>query len=355
MDKNDEQKFQMDWTWEEEDADADAGANTAESDEKCDEKKDEKKGAKKEICVHEAMGNLLEDHHEGTVVCSKCGIVVVEQMISGVSEFRAFGDDTQADIWQRLRIGDVANRFLSSGANLSTSIRPAEGGYSGRSSGQSSGANSFNASIYQSIKRKSVDNGIYTGLRRLDEMADRIHLPQSVLEYAQFLYYKMYKRGKFKGIALATDAKVGACLYIACYHAQCPRTVNEICGISEHGHESIRRAVKKITKLLNLPVGAIVCRDVMPRYTRWLDLPHEIERKASTIADELSKHDKRTDFQVETLSGAAIYFVVQQKGVPEKYKRTQKEIADSLGIDTDDLQQCYQLYCQIFCPTDAEN
>lgn len=323
MEKNDEEKIEMDVVEKVEE-------NTSKSSEKNDEKK--------EICKHQAIENLLEDHHEGTVVCSKCGVVVVEQIICGISDLRTFGDDIQ-----RSRVGDAANRFLSSGANLSTSVRRAEG-----VGGQSSGANdSFNASILKSIKRKSVDNGIYHGLKRLDEMADRIHLPQSVLEYAQYLYYKMYKRGKFKGIALHTDAKVSACLYIACYHAQCPRTVNEICGISEHGHESICRAVKKITKLLNLPVGPIECRAVMARYCAWLRLPHQIEREASTIADELSKHDKRTFFDVETLSGAAIYFVMQQqKGIPAKYKRTQKEIADSLGIKSEDLSSCYQHYCR---------
>lgn len=304
-----------------------------------DKKDSDKKDAIDEICTHEAMENLLEDHHEGTVVCSKCGVVVVEQMICGISEWRTFADDTQADIWQRSRVGDAANRFLSTEANLSTSIRPADGGNQ---------SNSFNTSILQSIKRKNVDNGIYIGLKRLDEMADRIHLPHSVLEYAQFLYYKMYKRGKFKGIALQTDAKVGACLFIACYHAQCPRTVNEICGISEHGHQSIRRAVKNITKLLKLPVGPIECSAVMPRYCAWLHLPHQIEREATAIANVLCERAGNQNFEVETLSGAAIYFIIQQTGVPTKYKRTQTEIADSLGIEPGNLTACYQHYRQIF-------
>lgn len=184
------------------------------------------------------------------------------------------------------------------------------------------------------------------GLRRLDEMADRIHLPESVLEYAQFLYYKMYKRGQYKGIALHTDAKVGACLYIACFNAQCPRTVNEICSISENCPTSIRSAIKKITKLLKLPVGRIECSAVLPRFCAWLDLPHQIEREAATIANAFNKYYTAHDFQVETLSGAAIYYAAIKTGRSE-LKRSQKDICDTLGIHRADFERCYRYYTQI--------
>lgn len=310
------------------------------SEAKVDTKVDAKVDAKDEaICERHADESLLEDQHEGTVVCSTCGVVVVEQIICGVSEWRTFGDDSQADIWERCRVGGAANRFLSSGANLTTTIRPADG-----QSRRNTGVATFNSSILRSIKRKSVDNGIYVGLKRLDEMADRIHLTQSVLEYAHYLYYKMYKRGQYKGIALATDAKVSACLYIACYHAKYPRTINEICGISENTHDSIVRAIKKISKLLNLPVGTIEYRDVMPRYCGWLELPHQIEREAVRIAEKIAIVSKQRRYDLETISGTAIYIATQQPTTPKKLKRTKQEIADSLGIKVSIITACHHFF-----------
>lgn len=300
---------------------------------KTDEKNPAKEDAKDEsICEHHADESLLEDQHEGTVVCSTCGVVVVEQLICGVSEWRTFGDDNQADIWERCRVGGVENRFLSSAANLATTIQSAQG--------KSRRGDTFNSTILHAVKRKSVDNGIWVGLKRLDEMADRIHLTRSVIEYAHYLYYKMYKRGKFKGIALATDSKVSACLYIACYHAQCPRTINEICGISENSHDSIQRAIKNITKLLNLPVGKIEYRDVMPRYCAWLLLPHQIERRSIRIAEKLEMLSGRKRYSVETIAGTAIYIATHQPTTPNKCKRTQEEIADLLGITASDIDEC---------------
>lgn len=304
------------------------------------EKKDETKAEKKEefICEHHADANLLEDQHEGTVVCSACGVVVVEQIICGISEWRTFSDDTQADSWQRSRVGGQANRFLSSGTNLSTTIRPAEN--------RSRNGDSFNSSVLRTISRKSVDNGIYHGLKQLDEMAERIHLAQSVLDYAHYLYYKMYKKGQFKGIALHTDAKVGACLYIACYHAQCPRTVYEICGVSENGHQSIQRAIQRITKMLNLPVGPIECHDILPRYCAWLSLPHQIERESISIAVTLTQMlANQRDFRIEIISAIAIYLATK-KSKNSTNKRTQKDIADHLGVTKDEFMECYRYFQQ---------
>lgn len=309
------------------------------------ENKDEIKTEKSDeiICDHHAKFEL-EDVHEGTIICTKCGVVIVEQVICGIAEWRTFADDNQSDSWERSRVGGPANRFLSGGANLSTTIRPADRSSSNIRHSRHDG-DSFNSSILRAVKRKSVDNGIFHGLKQLDEMADRIHLTHSVLEYAHYLYYKMYKKGKFKGIAIATDAKVGACLYIACYHAQCPRTVNEICAISENGHQSIRSAIKRITKMLNLPVGRIECRDVLPRYCAWLSLPRHIQREAITVADTLSKFDDHRQFDVEVLSAAAIYFVTQQTTLLSD-KRSKTDIANSLGITTDEVSFCYEYFHQ---------
>lgn len=303
-------------------------------------KEQEKTENKTEInCEHDANENIVEDQHEGTIVCSKCGVVVVEQVICGLAEWRNFADDNQTNSWQRSRVGGPANRFLSSGANLTTSIRPAN-----NSSSRNTG-DSFNSSILRTVQRKSVDNGIYYGLKKLDEMAERIHLTQSILEYAHYLYYKMYKMGKFKGIALHTDAKVDACLYIACYHAQSPRTINEICSISENDHASIRRSIHRITKMLNLPVGPIECRDVIPRFCAWLSLPHEIERNTISIAETLAKLNTGKKYDVETMTGTAIYFATQRTSTIA-HKRTPDKIANCLGISEEQLYECYKFLCR---------
>lgn len=294
-----------------------------------------KKDAKEKICKHDAEEYIIEDQHEGTVICSKCGTVILDQVVCELSEWRTFADDTQADSWQRSRVGGASNRFLSSQTNLSTSIQS--------TTGKPRNDDSFNSSILRTVNRKSVDNGIYHGLKQLNEMAERIHLTQSVLEYAHYLYYKMYKKGKFKGIALTSDAKVGACLYIACYHAQCPRTVNEICGISENSHHSIRRAIRRISKMLNLPVGSIDCRDVLPRYCAWLLLPHHMEREVINVATSLNKLDDQQQFDVEIVSATAIYVVTQQS---LSHKRSKAEIANSLGISIEDLTFCYNYFLE---------
>lgn len=298
--------------------------------EKSDEaKKDEKPG--KINCKHDANESIVEDQHEGTIVCSKCGVVVVEQVICGLAEWRNFADDTKSDSWERSRVGGPANRFLSSTANLSTSIQ-------GECSAKY--GDSFNASILRAAQRKCVDRGILHGLKQLYDMAARINLPDVVLDYAYYLYSKMYKKAKLKGITLHTDAKVPACLYIACYQAECPRTVNEMCGITENDHQSIERAIHRISRLLKLSIGQIKCRDILPRYCAWLNLPRDIQKYIITVAEAFEHLDSQGAFDETLKSAAAIYYATQQS-ISFKHKRSLKAIADVLGISQMDISECY--------------
>lgn len=314
------------------------------NDEKSSEEKSSDEQKKDEIpgkidCKHDANDSIVEDQHEGTIVCSKCGVVVMEQVICGLKEWRNFADDGTADGWERSRVGGPGNRFLSSGANLSTSIQSAQG--------SSKHGDSFNASILRAVQRKSVDNGIAHAMKQLYDMAARIHLPDAVLDYACYLYSKFYKKAKFKGIALGADAKVGACLYIACYQAECPRTINEICGITENDHSSIRYAIHRISRLLKLSVGKIKCRDILPRYCAWLDLPRDVQKNCIKVAEAFEDLDKNGEFSETITSGAAIYHVTQQLTSLE-HKHSPTAIANVLGVPPRDVAKCYLHFAQIY-------
>lgn len=225
--------------------------------------------------------------------------------------------------------------FISSEANLNTTIQHT-----------SNDKNAFASTILRMVKRKSVDNGILHGLKQLDEMADRINLAKSHLEYAQYLYFKMYKKSNYKGIALFVDAKVSACLYIACYHAKCPRTINEICAATEVDRQSIYRAIHRISKILKLKTGSINSCDLLPRFCGWLSLPRQIEMEAVQIANNMGSVSNSQRFKVETITATAILKAIQRTKLPN-CSRSQNEIATVVGTTVDAICNCYNYYRNI--------
>lgn len=304
------------------------------NDEKNVEKNKTLKNIDKIDCKHDRSENssfLLEDQHEGTVVCSKCGVVIIDQVISEEMEWRTFGDDNQKEKWSNCRVGGAHLSYLSSRANLNTTIQA------------SSDRNAFASTILRMVKRKSVDNGILHGLKQLDEMADRINLAKSHLEYAQYLYFKMYKKSNYKGIALFVDAKVSACLYIACYHAKSPRTINEICAATEVDRPSICRAIHRISKILKLKTGSINSCDLLPRFCGWLSLPRQIEMEAVQIVNNMRSIGREQRFKVETITATAIFKAIQQTKLPN-CKRSHNEIATVVGTTVDAISNCYNYY-----------
>lgn len=283
-------------------------------------------------CKEHSEDLLLEDPREGTVVCSACGLVVIDQLVCESGEWRTFGDDGQNEKWKRSRVGGVAHRFLSNGTNLNTTIR------TDRNSNCRSG---FNSTVIKLFQRKHIDNGVIHAMKQLEEMANRIHLPARVLEFAQQIYSQMYHKCNFKGIKLFADAKIGACLFIACFHTNCARTISEICAITEAEHNAIERAVRRISRILKLPIGRISGGDLVPRYCGWLSLPREISQQASEIANVMSESDKKQEFLVETIAASAIFFTTVSFKL-EKYKRTQSDIARCLGITPNLIRSCCQ-------------
>lgn len=288
-------------------------------------------------CSKHSDDYLMEDQREGTVVCTACGLVIIDQLVCESGEWRTFADDNQNEKWQRSRVGGVAQRFLTSESNLNTTIR----------SESRTGGNLYNSTIVRMSRRKHFDNGMIHAMKQLDEMAERINLTKSVLEYAQYIYYKMYRMCNYKGIVLFTDAKIGASLYIACLKLQCPRTISEICAITECDHDEIRRAVQRITRVLKLSIERIMARDLIPRYCSWLSLTRDISKQASQLADAMTAKDVQHTFLAETIAASAIYFTTVSCKM-EQYKCTLHQIADTLVITIDSIRDCCKYFLKHF-------
>lgn len=269
------------------------------------------------VCKYhpEEENSLIENHHEGTVVCTLCGLVVIDQVICEEAEWRAISDNPE-----KSRVGGAENRFLSSEKNLSTSIAAG-----------STSKNGYTTSILSNVKRKHIDHGIVAGLTRLAEMAERMHVAEMILDYSQYVYTKMYRKCKYKGIVLLIDAKVAACMYIACYQTKCPRTINEMCAFTEADRHEIERAVQKICKVLKIKLEKIDCVDLLPRLCGQLALPRSIERKAIEMVDILLKHVSKYQQNPETIAAASIYMVTRISKRKE-HRPSKNEIAECVGI-----------------------
>lgn len=194
----------------------------------------------KVCCKYHPEAHLIDDEGTASMICSECGLVVVEQMISEEAEWRNFSDDTRDEGWGRSRVGAAENRFLSAATNLQTFISSVDR------------MSEYGQTIVRHQKRRNGDRAIIIASRLIEEMCDRINLPASVCTRAQNLYYRVFQNRRLKGNVIECDAKTAACLFIACDQENCPRTLKEISGASESSARLINRTQRQIRKELNL-------------------------------------------------------------------------------------------------------
>lgn len=276
-------------------------------------------------CPDHPNQELIDDYHNGTMVCSACGLVVVDQIIDEGAEWRSFADDT--DQIERSRVGGAENRFLSSAGNLATHLDSASGSL-----------NSYGKSVYKQSQVRSVDRALLAAFKNITVMADRINLPMSVIDHACYLYQKMYKQNNYKGNIILKDAKTAACLYIACHKENCPRTSKEICAISELSRKEICDSARVILKTLKTDLGRTKSDDLIPRFCGQLYLPKDVRQQATKIAQEV---DKLTTIksQPESIAAASIYFAAKNLS---NY-RSQRIIGECVGLTATTISKTYTL------------
>lgn len=280
-------------------------------------------------CKYHPDANLIDDQETATMICPECGIVVVEQMISEEAEWRNHADDSLEKNWSRNRVGGAANRFLSSETNLATSISAVDR------------MNEYGQSIVQNQRSRNVDKAMMAAFRHIEEMSDRINLPQSVYEKAQYLYHKIYETRRLKGNVLDNDVKTAACLFIACHQENCPRTLKEIAAISDKSARLINKMQRKIMKELNISKTIIDSNELLPRFCSQLYLPLGVRKRASQIVEAAKAMNNVKMMFPETVAAASIY-IAQSTQSPEE-KRTQKDIGQSVGLTSQTISRTSRL------------
>ena len=288
----------------------------------------------RECCPAHPEANLIDDHINGCMVCPECGLVVVDQVISECEEWRTFADDNASE--ERNRVGGQANYFLSDYANLATNISAHPRTY-----------NQFGQAVLHYANRRSVsgiDRALTAAFRTIATIADRLHLPQSVVNQANYLYQRSYKKFELKGNVMFRDAKSAACVYLACNYDKCPRTSKEVCGVSDISQREVIHSAKRIATALQLPKTSRNCpTDYLSRFCANLGLPRDVVRAAAELARDSEAYTK--EYDGEEIAASVIYLATEHHPLNE---RSLEKISETTGVDVEIMQTMLSVIRKLF-------
>lgn len=252
---------------------------------------------------------VIYDHVRGEYICIETGEVLSEHLVDEGPEWREFGFE---DRLSRARTGSPYTNKIHDGG-ISTDI----------------GASYRNKlrKIHHIVRTKG-SNVIINALKLMNEITSKLYLPNSVKESAGIIIRKLHERRLLKNkrvpeiVAVATIS--------AAKSSKIPidiNTVLKLAGIT-------REAYWKTLMLINKKAGDVFKMGIaepsiyVPKISRNLNLPSNVESLAIMLLKKLKRIGVLDGKGPAGIAAAAVYVA----GILLNSKRTQKEIADSVGI-----------------------
>jgi len=237
---------------------------------------------------------VIQDDKYGHVVCTDCGTIVSNELIAENYEKRCFKSDSGAAT-ESHRVGGPDDGLLGD-MRLGTIM----------------GDGSNLSKIHNNGGLKSTVRALMAAFDKTSVLAERLHLPRSIVNRSNELYKRVEESKALKG--RKTDSVVTACLFIACRQAGVPRTLVEMCAVAGTRKRDVGRSFNKIKKLKLYkkgkrnagPTSSAV--QLINRFCCKLKLP-SLVKAAKHVVSVATKRGYVEGKSPATLAGGAIFMV----------------------------------------------
>jgi len=264
--------------------------------------------------------HFFEDESRGERVCAKCGLVLEDSMVDTSPEWRAFDEDQRG---KRTRTGAPLTRTKHD-MGMTTEI--------GRGKGElfrvtpEKRAQYHRLKIWQKRLVESKDRNLSFALSELQRLVSFLGLPKGVHEEVAKKYEQAVDRGLVRGRSM--ESVIASLLYAVTRELGTPRTLEEIAEASGVEKREIGRTYRYIARELKIRILPAPPEDYVPRFASMLGLSDKVQARAIQFLRS-AKRDEVTAGKGPTgVAAAALYIAA----VLEGEKRTQREIADAIGV-----------------------
>ena len=227
---------------------------------------------------------IITDLDSGEIVCSKCGVVISDKIQDTRQEWRDFANSEDAK--DRRRTG-MPTSLASHDMGLYTII--------GRGRKDARG-HVLDASMRYTMGRlrtwdlriqASTNRNLITAFNQLNILKDKLGLPDSIIEKTAYIYRKAHGRGLVRG--RETSSALAAALYLACRQDRTPRTLNEICRISNIKRKAVSRQYRDMVIELDMRIPAVDPIKCITRIANQINLNQKVKQKAINIINAATK------------------------------------------------------------------
>lgn len=262
----------------------------------------------------------VTDPDRGEVLCSSCGLVLRQNLEDPSNEGRR--RESASDI----RTG-APTRLSMSDHGLSTIIGH-DRDFGGRPiSGRA--RHDFARMRTHDLRCKTTTiQGLGRALMQLNGIRTRLHLSESILEDAAYLYRKGAELHMTRGRSTALMAC--AAIYAACRSADTPRTIMEIARAGNVERKLLARVLRDLVWRLDITLKPYDTAAMAVRMANNLGVRERTKRDALEMLERARSMGISAGKHPVAQAAAALYLA----GISNNEDITQKRVADESGVSS---------------------
>jgi len=201
----------------------------------------------KRLCPECGSSELIADREMGETVCSKCGLVILDEMLNRSPEWRAF---TLEEKRSKGRVG-APTAYSHFNKGLSTVMWVNRDAF-GRPLSPEVRRQMWRLRRWQIRSRMhaSDSRNLMQAMGELGRLSETLHVPSFIQETAAVIYRKALSADLIRGRCIA--AIVAAALYAACRLTKTPKTLNEIVKASARDKKEFSKCYFLLVRKLKM-------------------------------------------------------------------------------------------------------
>ena len=274
------------------------------------------------LCKSESV---ITDPESAEIVCSQCGMVILDKIQEGKQESRALrsnvqkGSSVNAAMPVSMTEGDMRLSTVISRANKDASGRKIE-------PSMLSTMHRLRMWDYRTQVHTSADMNLGIAFKELHSIKDKLGLPDSVAEKAAYIYRKAQQRGFTRGRSISVI--ITAAVYIACREAGIPKTLREVAEANNIRSKAIAKAYRLIVSELNMKTPTLDPIKCIAKISNKVALNEKTKRQAIEVMNDVVKKEISAGKNPMALAATILYISCTKSGD----HKTKKDIAQAAGI-----------------------
>ena len=281
-------------------------------------------------CPECGSAKVNYDPSRGESVCGSCGLVLKESMIDLTQEWRAFDENQRS---KRVRTGAPLTPTKHD-HGITTEIGKGKGELF--KVGSKKRAQYYRLAKWHKRLIKSRDRNLSFAFSELQRLVSQLGLSPAIHEKVAKLYERAANDSLVRG--RSTESIIAALLYTTCREHGAPRTLDEISKSSGISRRDIGKTYRYISRKLSIRILPAKAQDYVPRFGSLLGLSEKVQVKAVKILDEAGQYDVTSGKGPIGVASAALYIAA----VLEGEKKTQREVADAIGVTEVTIRNRYK-------------